>query len=579
MSKARPSLVAACLLSLASTAALAQGAAAPQAATPPGATTANEWTTWGYDQERTGWNRGETTLSKANVGKLKVQWKTQLSTPIVDVVLSTLTAPVIAAGVPTAQGPKNLMYILGADDVLFALDADTGKEVWRKAYPNPLSARKIATWLCSNTANATPVIDKAKGVIYFMASDGLLRGVNLADGAERLKPVEMVTPWARAWSLNLIDDVVYTTSGRACGEVRTPRSDWAMAMTPLTPRQIAARAASTEPPVDTDPSAVTGVDVSDPANPTVTRFFTSGGRPAGAWGRGGLAKGPGNSLILETSDGIYDPGSGQWGDSVLKLAPKAVRMQDSFTPENHAYILSKDLAGSASPVVFPFDGKTLVAQSQKESILYLLDANDMGGGKAANHAKALFKSPQLGNDIAAGTDPSSGVWGAITTYLTPDGRRFLYLPMWGPPSVHAPKFPVSAGATPNGSIMAFEVVKRGDAIVAEARWMSGDMVMPDPPTVANGVLYATSTGGQAKQNPLAPDGTRLVATTPESIKQRSTPVDNLKLYAFDAVTGKQLYSSKDTIKNWVHFGEPVVALGKVYLVTHDAQVIAFGLGK
>jgi hypothetical protein len=576
MSKAYPSLVAACVLSLTATAALAQ--AAPEA-TPPGATTADEWTTWGYDQERSGWNRGEKTLSTANVGKLKVQWKSQLSTPVVDVVLSTLTAPVIAANVATAQGSKNLLYVLGADDVLTAMDADTGATVWSKSFPNPLQARKIATWLCSNTANATPVIDKARGIIFFMASDGLLRGLSLADGSERLKPVEMVTPWARAWSLNLIDDVVYTTSGRACGEVRDPRSQWASAMTPLTPRQIAARAASTEPVVDNDPSAVTGVDVRDLANPTVTRFFTSGGRPAAAWGRGGLAKGPGNSLILETSDGIYDPGSGQWGDSVLKLAPKAVRLQDSFTPENHAYILSKDLAGSASPVVFPFDGKMLVAQAQKESILYLLDANDMGGGKAANHAKPLFKSPLLGNDIAAGTDPSSGVWGAITTYLTPDGRRFLYFPMWGPPSVHAPNFPVSAGATPNGSIMAFEVVKRGDAIVAEARWMSNDMVMPDPPVVANGVLYATSTGGQAGQNPLGPDGKRLVATTPESIKNRSTPVDNLKLYAFDAVTGKQLYSSKQTIKNWVHFGEPVVALGKVYLVTNDAQVIAFGLGR
>ncbi len=29
----------------------------------------------------------------------------------------------------------------------------------------------------------------------------------------------------------------------------------------------------------------------------------------------------------------------------------------------------------------------------------------------------------------------------------------------------------------------------------------------------------------------------------------------------------------------VHFSEPVVALGKVYVVTHDARVIAFGLRK
>ena len=31
----------------------------------------NEWLTWGYDQERTGWNRAETTLSPKNVKGLK----------------------------------------------------------------------------------------------------------------------------------------------------------------------------------------------------------------------------------------------------------------------------------------------------------------------------------------------------------------------------------------------------------------------------------------------------------------------------------------------------------------------------
>ena len=58
---------------------------------------------------------------------------------------------------------------------------------------------------------------------------------------------------------------------------------------------------------------------------------------------------------------------------------------------------------------------------------------------------------------------------------------------------------------------------------------------------------------------------------------RATPVSHLILYAFDAVTGKQLYSSKDIIKDWTHFNAPTVALGKVFIVTHDAHVYAFGL--
>ena len=60
---------------------------------------------------------------------------------------------------------------------------------------------------------------------------------------------------------------------------------------------------------------------------------------------------------------------------------------------------------------------------------------------------------------------------------------------------------------------------------------------------------------------------------------RSTPVSNMTLYAYDAETGQQLWSSGKTLSDWVHFSEPVVALGKIFVVTHDAKVIAFGLKK
>src|SRR5580698_1451398 len=73
---------------------------------------ARDWTTWGYDQERTGWNRGETTLTKQNVSRLKLLWNTQLSTPVRDVVMSTLTAPLVAEGVQTPQGAMDLVFLL-----------------------------------------------------------------------------------------------------------------------------------------------------------------------------------------------------------------------------------------------------------------------------------------------------------------------------------------------------------------------------------------------------------------------------------------------------------------------------------
>jgi outer membrane protein assembly factor BamB len=123
--------------------------------------------------------------------------------------------------------------------------------------------------------------------------------------------------------------------------------------------------------------------------------------------------------------------------------------------------------------------------------------------------------------------------------------------------------------------MAFQVTASGDTISATPAWTSPDMIMPDPPVVANGVVYAVSTGGQRMQNSVNPGEPRMAY--PDSAVLRSTPVGSLTLYALDAETGKPLWSSKKLIKDWVHFGEPVVALGKVYVVTHDAHVYAFGL--
>jgi len=524
----------------------------------------NDWLTWGYDQERTGWNRAETTLSPKNVGQLKQLWSTHLSVPVDRYVLSTTTSPIVAGGVSTPQGPKDLVFILGANDVLFAIDANDGKQVWQKSFPNPQEPKKPKEWLCPGTVNDTPTIDKARGVIFFITSDGKLRGLNLADGAQRLTPVPMTAPFARAWSLNLIDNVLYSTSGRACGEVSDKSSiEYAAAMSGL-------RRAGSGPLLDA--SAVNAADVSDLAHPTVTHFFTSGARPATPWGRGGAARVPGG-IVLETSNGRYDPAAGDFSESILKIAPKAARLMDSFTPTNWMDNLMHDMSGSATPVVFNFAGKTLIAASQKEGVLRILDANNLGG---QNHMTPLWQSPKLGNDEKTGTDPGRGVWGAITTYEN-NGKRYLYLPMLGHPSKDAPAFPVTNGPIPNGSIMAFEVKNDGGKISAVPAWTSTDMIMPDPPVVANGVVYALSTGGQAMQNGVKPGDPRMPYDVSSVL--RSTPVSNMVLTAYDAQSGKQLWSSGKTMTDWVHFSEPVVALGKIFVTTHDAHVIAFGLKK
>lgn len=492
----------------------------------------SEWLTWGYDQQRTGWNQSEAVLTKNNVSQLEVKWKAELSTRPREEVLSTLTAPLVAT-VNGPRGPVTRVFVVGSDNAVYAIDSETGEVTWQRRFPNPLTEPTKADYRCPNTQNATPVIDKAAGTIYVSMSDGKLRGLSLLDGEDRLPPVEFTAPFARNWSLNLIDGVIYSPTARGCADT---------------------------------PTRFTALDLIDPGRRALD-FYTSAGvppssrnreDPSGAWGRGGLVLGP-KGVYAQTADGPYDPASGQFGETVVAVSLKTFRLVDSYTPANWEYLNKKDLdIGSVSPVIFPFEKWTLVASVGKESVISLLDANNLGG---ADHHTPLYRSPRWGNDEEMLHD--RGVWGSMATWQDSQGKRWLFMPMQGPPSKAAPKFRYSYGNADQGSVMAFEVRLEADngKPVLEPVWISRDMHTPDPPVVANGVLYALETGKNAT----------------ETRSAGKLPGRNAVLYALDAETGRQIYSSEKLMGSFTHFSEPVVAGGKVYVCTWDGNVYAFGL--
>ena len=74
-----------------------------------------EWLTWGGDQERTGWNRGETAISKQNVKRLALKWKTQVDKEVsieIESGNSMLTTPLVAQNVRTPRGSRTVLYKL-----------------------------------------------------------------------------------------------------------------------------------------------------------------------------------------------------------------------------------------------------------------------------------------------------------------------------------------------------------------------------------------------------------------------------------------------------------------------------------
>jgi outer membrane protein assembly factor BamB len=118
--------------------------------------------------------------------------------------------------------------------------------------------------------------------------------------------------------------------------------------------------------------------------------------------------------------------------------------------------------------------------------------------------------------------------------------------------------------------MAFKVeAKDGNPAVIPA-WISRDMNVPDPPIVANGVVYAVSTGEFTRQ--WKPDGGLF-----NSKERAALHAGHAVLYAFDSSTGQQLYSSGDVITGWTHFSGLAFSAGRIFVTTYDSTVYAFGI--
>jgi len=101
-------------------------------------------------------------------------------------------------------------------------------------------------------------------------------------------------------------------------------------------------------------------------------------------------------------------------------------------------------------------------------------------------------------------------------------------------------------------------------------WMSRDMNRAEPPVIANGVVFAYGSGENTEQ---AYPERGLYDYSPERIRNSTHAV----LYALDAETGQELYSSGDQIDSFNHFSGLSIANGRVYIATYDSTLYCFGL--
>lgn len=499
------------------------------------------WLTDGGDNARSGWQKNETVLTEGNVKNLTLLWKIQTHNQVR--ALHSLMAPLVVENVPTSGGSKEMVYVVGSSDNLYAIDSAAGKIVWQRhfTYPTPTGfggRRRLApgestahlNFLGPGGTTNTPAIGPADASghrrMYVIDGGGLLHTIDISTGKDVTPPLQTGTS---KFSLQLYhNEIIFVGRG-----------------------------------------GVTSVNVAS-SNPQVMKSVGFGGG-GGLWGRRGPAIDSSGTVWTTIGDGIYDPSNPNHlilGNSVVGFAQMPDgqwKVKNWFTPDNWQWLRKRDLDPNNTPTIFNYQGREFVVASGKECRLYLLDPNDPGG---PNHDQPLYKTPLFCNQSA--DFQNQGSWGALSSWVDSDGTRWVIAPFWGPVAedVH---FPITHYPLPTeGGEAVFRLTETNGKFALEPAWLSRDMLRGQPPIIANGMVFAYGSGENTQQA-WADIGLNFDSTI------RAARGGHATIYVLDAKTGNVLWTSGDQIKSFTHFSGLAVANGKVYIGTYDGNFYCFGL--
>jgi hypothetical protein len=264
----------------------------------------------------------------------------------------------------------------------------------------------------------------------------------------------------------------------------------------------------------------------DCSNQTV-HFSSSpdcGQRQSAVWAREGVMYDSDTGRIyFGTGNGPFAPTSSDWGDTILALNPDGTGSNggplDSYTPTNFQTLQNNDLdLGSSGPVILPATTKYphLVVDVGKDQTIRIVNLDNMSGkGSPGNVAGEIYSRslPQGGE-----------VQNSVAVWTNPsDDSTWVFI------------------VSPSNGIAGLELaVDAGGNPSLTAVWQIGGS--GGSPLVANNVLYYAT---------------------------------NNNLHALSPTTGVQLFEG--ALPNGIHWQEPVVANGVVYIADNGGKLTAFGL--
>jgi outer membrane protein assembly factor BamB len=499
------------------------------------------WNTTSADAQRTGWLRTETRISaetlRTNAGGFQLLWKVKPENRPRQ--LNTLTQPLILGNLISHRGFKSLAFFGGSDDVVYAYDYDLGTVYWSQKL-NTAATGQPGTSACpgglTTITRSTPLAQSA------IPARGVGAGIAGPPPGGRppqtgINPANLPITGA-VWAISS-SGMVHALNPHIGADLRRPvRIVPAGAKVSGSVLVDDVLYATTTDGCGGAPNGLWALDVAQENASAKAKVWESGG--ASIAGTTGPTLGLNNVIYVATG-----AGAGKYPNAVVAIDPKTLEARDWFTG---------DSPFTTSPVAFSDGTRDLVAAAAKDGRLYVFDGKTPGG---ADHRTPLARSPIYSS--AAGEFPA----GAVTTWQDAQGARWLLVASTGPLPAGT-TFKTSNGAVTNGTIAAFRLVNQSGALSLEPAWSSRDLTSPATPIVLNDVVFALSSGafrGDAQ-------------TAAAQRLERSAPA---VLYALDAKTGKELWTSGRAIAASVQGVGPSGQDGQVYVVAADGTLYAFGI--
>lgn len=485
-----------------------------------------------YNYERTGANLQEWILHPSNVNPANFG---KLFSRNVDA--SVYALPLVVPNVNIAGARRNVLFVATMANTVYAFDADDPARVepyWSKNLGTPAPGD---SWIgpIHHGILSTPFIDVPTGTLYTVTmvrkdkeSNLFVHALDIHDGTPKYNSPQLLSfPFAGAETLTNVKGALQRVGLLMRDEVLY------IAFANIVP--------DPEDQHWSQEGFVQSFDARDLRQRLAVFQSTPTGRKGGIWQAGrGIASDQAGNIYVATAGGRYD-GATNFGSSVLKFAPRSLKLIDWFTPKNHEFLFLENIDMSAGGVTLIPNSRFMFAGG-KEGVIFLLDREAMGKleGQKSKPIQRFKATKGCGQKDCAQT------LGTAFWARKDDGVLYVWDRL---DALNAYDF------------LRERFVTTPSAVSKESPGMnSGPSVSANGSDVGSGIVWGVTT--QSKKNGGLAPGT-LRAFLASNVGQ--------ELYNSDMI------AARDTLGDFTKFAPPVVANGKVYVPTQSKAVVVYGL--